>query len=37
MAAYLPLGEETAGTMPLPIGIAQLVVIVVATKNGGET
>jgi hypothetical protein len=35
MAAYLPLGKETAGAMPFSMGIAELMVIVFPMENSG--
>jgi hypothetical protein len=37
MATRLPLGKEMAGTMPFPVGIAQLMVIVFAMEDSGQT
>ena len=37
MAACLPLGKEMAGAMPFPIGIAELVVIVLSVENSRQT
>jgi len=37
MAAYPPLGEEIAVAMPLPLGIAYLMVIILSTKISRET
>jgi hypothetical protein len=35
MATYPPLGKETAGTMPLSMGIAELMVIVLSMEESG--
>jgi hypothetical protein len=35
MATYLPLGKKMASAMPFPVGIAQLMVIVLSTENSG--
>lgn len=37
MATCLPLGKETAGTIPFSAGVAHLMVIVLSMENDGQT
>jgi len=37
MATCLPLRKEVARAMPFPIGIAQLMVVVFAMEDSGQT